>query len=103
MPKLRGAEAREGSHYAVQSLWPGPAPVQDVSRVLEAGAQSLPAQAEGEAMSVSVTFTIPGREDAAAFKARLNEEAMKRGMSLSEWLVEVIADHLRNQNAKKES
>lgn len=54
-------------------------------------------------MSVSVTFTIPGREDAAAFKARLNEEAMKRGMSLSEWLVEVIADHLRNQNAKKES
>lgn len=47
-------------------------------------------------MSVSLTFSIPG-PDAQAFKDRIQKEATAQGMSMSEYIVESIAEHLRNQ------
>jgi len=49
-------------------------------------------------MSVSVTFTIPGGEEAAKFKEKIREEATKRGQAMSELIVEAIAEFLRKQN-----
>lgn len=47
-------------------------------------------------MSVPISFTIPG-PDAAKLKERIREESMRRGISMSEWLVEAIAEYLRSQ------
>jgi hypothetical protein len=45
-------------------------------------------------MSVPMTISIPGPQ-AQAFKDRLQEEARRQGISLSEWVVEACADYLR--------
>ncbi len=46
-------------------------------------------------MSVNLSFTIPGKE-AAKFKKMLKQTAIEKGMSLSEMIVEAIAEYLRN-------
>lgn len=48
-------------------------------------------------MSVAVSFTIPG-EDALKLKKRIQEEALRRGLSMSEWITEAIAEYLRREN-----
>ena len=47
-------------------------------------------------MSASITFTIPGAEEARKFKERIRKEAMDRGISISEYVVEAIAEYMRN-------
>ena len=47
-------------------------------------------------MSVSLTVTIAGREEASKFKEKIKEEAMKQGMSISEFVVGCIAEYLRS-------
>lgn len=48
-------------------------------------------------MSTSITFTIRGQQEAEAFKQRIRDEATKRGLSISEFVVEAIAEYLRNE------
>ena len=45
-------------------------------------------------MSVSLTLSIAG-PDAAALKARIVKEALKNGMSVSEFVVMAVAQYLR--------
>ena len=52
-------------------------------------------------MSTSITFTVAGPE-AEKLKERIRAEAFQRGLSMSEWIVEAIADYLRKeQNGKR--
>lgn len=48
-------------------------------------------------MSVSVTFTIAGKQ-ALEFKERMQHEALIRGLSMSEWLVEAAAEYIRKRS-----
>ncbi len=48
-------------------------------------------------MSASVTFTIAGGDEAEAFKRKIREEALKKGVSVSEYITEAIAEYLRSQ------
>ena len=48
-------------------------------------------------MSVSITFTVAG-EAAPQLKERIKEEATKKGMSVSEYIVWALAEHLRRQD-----
>ena len=45
-------------------------------------------------MSVPLSITIPG-PDAAKLKERIQKEAQGQGLSISEWVVEAIAEKLR--------
>ena len=47
-------------------------------------------------MSISLTFTIPGGEDALAFKEKIRELSEAQGISMSEYIVEAIAQYMRN-------
>lgn len=47
-------------------------------------------------MSVSLSFTISGPE-AAKLRERIREEALGRGMSISEFIVMAIAEFLRKE------
>jgi hypothetical protein len=49
-------------------------------------------------MSVSLTLSIAGA-DAAKLKKRITEEAMRQGMSISEYVVMCVAEHLRKENS----
>lgn len=54
-------------------------------------------------MSVPVSFTIPGK-NAQAFRDRLDEEALSRGISLSELVVHALIEYfsrLDNRKAKE--
>ncbi len=46
-------------------------------------------------MSVNLSFTIPGKE-APEFKKMLRQKATEKGMSMSELIVEAVAEYLRN-------
>jgi len=46
-------------------------------------------------MSCPLSFTIPG-EDALKLKKRIQAEALMRGFSMSEFIVEAIVEYLRN-------
>ena len=48
-------------------------------------------------MSISVTFSIPGKQ-APEFKERIRQEARKRGMTISEFVIEALAEFLRNHH-----
>ena len=50
-------------------------------------------------MSVSITFTIPGSQDALAFKDKIRELSEAQGISVSEYIVEAIAQRMRNHDA----
>jgi 6,7-dimethyl-8-ribityllumazine synthase len=50
-------------------------------------------------MSVSITFTVAGGKEAAQLKERIRQEATDKGQSMSEWIVDAIAEHLRRQSA----
>jgi hypothetical protein len=43
----------------------------------------------------SITFSIAGKEG-PLLKKRIEEEALKRGLSVSEFVVEAVVDYLRN-------
>ena len=47
-------------------------------------------------MSVSITLTVAG-EAAPQLKERIRQEAMGRGMSISEFIVMAIAEFLRKE------
>lgn len=49
-------------------------------------------------MSVSITFTIPGNDDALAFKKKIREIAESQGVSMSEWIVNAIAERMRHDS-----
>ena len=49
-------------------------------------------------MSVSLTFTIGGSQ-AEALKEKIRAEAMSRGMSMSEFITEAVAEALRKEHA----
>lgn len=46
-----------------------------------------------------MSFTIPG-PDAVKLKKRIQEEAFRQGLSMSELIVECIADYFRRGNGK---
>ena len=50
-------------------------------------------------MSVSITFTIPGSQDALAFKERIRELSEAQGISMSEFIVESIAQYMRTHGS----
>lgn len=50
-------------------------------------------------MAVTITFSIPGT-DAPKFKKRIQDESLKRGLSVSEFLVEAVAEFLRSENGR---
>ena len=50
-------------------------------------------------MSAQVTFTIAGH-DAEKLKDRIQEEANKKGMSVSQWMTDAAVEKLRNQNGQ---
>ena len=45
-------------------------------------------------MSVSLTLSIAG-ENAAKLKERIVKEALKNGMSVSEWVIMTVVQYLR--------
>ena len=47
-------------------------------------------------MSVSLTLSIAG-PDAAKLKQRIAKEATDQGLSISEWVVQAIAEYLRKE------
>ena len=49
-------------------------------------------------MSTSITFSVAGAQ-ADALKEKIREEATRAGLSMSEWLVEAVAEKLRNHDA----
>jgi len=49
-------------------------------------------------MSTSLTFTIAGGEEAEAFKEKIRAEATAKGLSMSELIVDALADYFRKQN-----
>ena len=51
-------------------------------------------------MSISLTFTIPGSSDALAFKEKIRELSEAQGISMSEYIVEAIAEHMRSHHAR---
>lgn len=51
-------------------------------------------------MSVTLSITIAG-PDAAKIKELMREKALKQGMSLSEFVVDCIAERLEKLGAKK--
>ena len=48
-------------------------------------------------MAVPLNLTIAG-PDAAAFKRKIQAEALKRGLSVSEYVVDAIAEAMRREN-----
>lgn len=48
-------------------------------------------------MSVPLSVTIAGAQ-AAEFKEKVRQEALNRGMSMSELVVEALADYLRKSS-----
>jgi len=48
-------------------------------------------------MSVSITFTIPGPQ-APDFKAKIKEASAGQGMSMSEYIVEAVAEYMRSHH-----
>ena len=50
-------------------------------------------------MSVSITFTVQGSSDALAFKEKIRELSEAQGISMSEYIVEAIAQYMRNHDA----
>lgn len=48
-------------------------------------------------MSASITFTVGG-QDAMKFKEKIRDISTREGMSMSEWIVEAIAEKMRGQN-----
>lgn len=53
-------------------------------------------------MSIPLNITIPGKQ-AQAFKDRIKEEAVRQGISVSEYVVEAIAEYLRNHQNEPQS
>jgi len=49
-------------------------------------------------VSRSLTFTIPGDAEAEAFKKKIRDEALARGISMSEYVVEALAAYMRKKN-----
>ena len=48
-------------------------------------------------MSVTITFTVAGFE-APKLKERIREEAIARGVSVSEWITDAIVEYLRGDH-----
>ena len=49
-------------------------------------------------MSTSLTFTVPGGEEALKFKEMIRKTATAQGISMSELIVEAVAEYLRGKN-----
>ena len=52
-------------------------------------------------MSIAITFTVPGQAAAEQFKEQLRESAMRRGMSMSELVVEALTKYLKESHGQK--
>lgn len=51
-------------------------------------------------MSASMTFTIPGGEEAVKFRELIRKTATAKGVSMSELIVEALAEYLRANNGQ---
>jgi len=49
-------------------------------------------------LSVTVSFTIQGANEAFRFKELIRKTATEKGLSMSELIVEAVAEYLRKQN-----
>ena len=50
-------------------------------------------------MSVVMSFTIPGSQDALAFKEKIRALSEAQGISMSEYVVEAIAQYMRTHGS----
>ena len=49
-------------------------------------------------MSTSITFSVAGAQ-AEALKEKIREEAMKQGLSMSEFIVMCVAEYMRTHES----